>query len=155
MQNLLSTTFNVRYFEFSPFVFEECTTPSFTAVTDTDPIKYFNIEFPSNHRLSPVISDLLSRPCRVHVSLVRRFALYSTLSDICEYDCVLLPSVNAIVPSPPSCATSSVVIHWNGRLNSIATKRSRGLDTLVDFEREYKSWRHSATSREGVCAGVC
>ncbi|APD15430.1 NS protein [Avian orthoreovirus] len=146
MQNLLSTTFEVRYFEFSPFGFEECATPSFTAVTDTDPVKYFNIEFPSNHRLSPFIPDLLSRPCRVHVSLVRRFSLYSSLSDICEYDCVLLPSVNAIVPSPPSSTSSAIIIHWDGRFNSVTAKRSRGIDTLVDFERDYKSWRSSTTS---------
>nr|WNS64675.1 p17 protein [Avian orthoreovirus] len=146
MQHLRHTTFDVRRFEFSPTVFEECLTPSFTAVTDTDPVRYFNIEFPSTHRLLPWLSVLLSQSCKVHVSLVRRFSLYSTLSDICEYDCKLLPSINAIVSNPVSSAVSSIVVHWDGRINSTAAKRSRGVDTVVDFEREYKFWRFDANS---------
>nr|UNY48202.1 MAG: NS protein [Orthoreovirus sp.] len=144
MQHLRHTTFDVRRFEFSPTVFEEYSTPSFTAVTDTDPVRYFNIECPSTHRLFPWISGLLSRPCKVHASLVRRFSLYSTLSDICEYDCRLLPTVNAIVSNPEPDSISSIVIHWDGRINSTAAKRSRGIDTVVDFEHDYKSWRFDA-----------
>nr|UNY48199.1 MAG: NS protein [Orthoreovirus sp.] len=146
MQDLRCTKFDVRRFEFSPFVFEECSTPSFTAVTDTDPVKYFNIEFPSRHRLSPFFPDLLSQPCNVHVHLVRRFALYSTLSSICEYDCTLLPSVNSVTPIPVAGALSSIFVHWDGRANSVTTKRSRGVDTLSDFERDYKHWRFSSDS---------
>nr|AAA57267.1 ORF [Avian orthoreovirus] len=141
MQHLRHTTFDVRRFEFSPTVLEECLTPSFTAITDSDPVRYFNIELPSTHRLLPWLPALLSQSCSVHVSLTRRFSLYSTLSDICEYDCKLLPSVNAIVLNPVLDLPSSIVIHWDGRINSTAAKRSRGIDTVIDFERDYKSWR--------------
>lgn len=146
MQDLRSTKFSVRRFEFSPYVLEECATPSFTAITTTDPALYFNIEFPSSHRLLPFIPELLSHPCNVHVSLIRRFALCATLSSICEYDCALLPSVNAITTIPTPGASSSLIVHWDGRFNSVTAKRGRGADTLIDFERDYKSWRFDETA---------
>lgn len=148
---LRRTTFKVKRFDFSPVVFSECLTPSFTAITDTDPARYFNIEFPTSHSLSPIACDLLSRPCQVHVRLIRRFALYSTLSDICEYDCALLDSDDAISALPTSCSHSSLIIHWDGRTHSITAKRSRRADTLIDFEHEYKSWRFDTNIRSPLC----
>nr|APD15442.1 NS protein [Avian orthoreovirus] len=145
MLSLRHTTFDVKRFEFSPFILSECATPSFTVITDTDPAKYFNIEFPITHPLTPVVGDLLLRPCQVHVRLIRRFSLYSTLSDICEYDCALINSDDAIGALPSSSTHSRLVVHWDGRTHSITAKRSRRLDTLIDFEREYKSWRFDST----------
>nr|UNY48208.1 MAG: NS protein [Orthoreovirus sp.] len=141
MQSLRHTVFDVNRFEFSPIIFSEYASPSFTAITVSDPAKYFNIELQSNHPLYPVICDILASPCEVHVSLTRRFALFSTLSSICEYDCALLNSYDAIYSLPSSSRTSRLVVHWDGRAKSITAKRSRGIDTLVDFERDYKLWR--------------
>nr|ABN14339.1 p17 protein [Avian orthoreovirus] len=147
MQPLRRTVFNVERFELSPIVFREWASPSFVAVTASDPVKYFNIELKSTHPLCSSICDLLSRPCEVHVSLVRRFALFSTLSSICEYDCALFGLSDAIYRLPSGSRTSRLVVHWDGRSNSITAKRSRGTDTLLDFEREYKLWRFGSDTR--------
>lgn len=141
MQSLRRTTFEIKTFDFSPIAISELATPSFSAVTASNPAKYFNVEFSSHHPLYPVICELLAHPCEVHVRLIRRFALFSTLSSVCEYDCALLNSSEAIIPLSPSGGPSLLVVHWDGDTQSIAAKRSRGLDTLTNFEREYKLWR--------------
>ncbi|BAQ19500.1 P17 [Pycnonotidae orthoreovirus] len=141
MSDLRRTTFSVSGFAYSSIAIDELATPSFSAVTVGDPALYFNVEFPHSHPLRFEICDLLDHPCEVHVSLARRFSLLSTLSPACEYDCHLLPSPDAVVRLPSSFGTSRLVVHWDGRTQSVTAKRSRGSDTVTDFEREYKSWR--------------
>ncbi|AIS22923.1 P17 protein [Avian orthoreovirus] len=144
MQWLRHTTFEVQRFNFCPLSLRELAIPSFTAITGADPSQYFNIELPHTHPLYSKLPTLLSQPCRVHVRLIRRFALYSTLSSICEYDCAVLFSPHAIVPLPASDRRSCLIVHWDGGSQSIAAKRGRQLDTVIDFERDYKSWRFDA-----------
>nr|APD15394.1 NS protein [Avian orthoreovirus]APD15406.1 NS protein [Avian orthoreovirus] len=141
MQWLRHTTFEVRRFDFCPISLRELATPSFTAITGIGPSQYFNIELQHTHPLYSKLPTLLSQPCRVHVRLIRRFALCSTLSNICEYDCALLLSPHAIVPLSSSDQRSYLIVHWDGGSQSITAKRGRQLDTVIDFERDYKSWR--------------
>nr|AAR10971.1 p17 [Avian orthoreovirus]AAR11847.1 p17 [Avian orthoreovirus strain 916] len=145
MQWLRHTTFEVQRFDFCPISLRELATPSFTALVGTESPQYFSIELSHSHPLYSQLTNLLSQPCRVHVRLIRRFALYSTLSSICEYDCALLLSPHAIVPLPTSNQQSYLVVHWDGGSQSIAAKRSRQLDTVIDFEHDYKSWRFDSS----------
>ncbi|AIS22911.1 P17 protein [Avian orthoreovirus] len=141
MQWLRHMTFEVQRFDFCPVSLRELATPSFTAITGADPSHYFNIELSHTRPLYSKLPTLLSQPCRVHVRLIRRFALCSTLSSICEYDCALLLSPHAIIPLSSSDQRSYLIVHWDGGSQSITAKRGRQSDTVINFEREYKSWR--------------
>nr|AED99911.1 p17 [Avian orthoreovirus] len=147
MTGLRHTRFDVKRFDYCSIAIAELPTPSFSAVTTEDPALYFNIEFSHHHPLRLEICELLASPCEVHVTLTRRFSLLSTLSPACEYDCRLLPSVDAISELPLDAGCSRLVVHWNGRSQSIAAKRSCGSDTLTDFEHEFKLWRLGSNLR--------
>lgn len=125
-----SRSFVVRWFDDGLFMPQ----PIVCAALFNDSIAEILID--RSHPKFFVLSSYLADrwPIVIHVKLRRRYLLSRSA---CTFDCIFLDV------EVSTSSTSRVVIHYDPATQSASAKRGRDLDSISEFELEYRAWRFS------------